>query len=434
MAISQNFPDESPSLALNFAQSKKLDSRIVHYRTTTATYLDDNGLLVTAPINTPRFDHSYNGSNFESLGLLVEEAVTNYATHSEDTSIFAFSSGVTISTNTVVAPDGTTTADTVTSTVNGGSNNCWVEKNFAVPNDSSRYVFSCFIKPGTSPTTTLNLQFGGGTYKQSVLTITWSTLSFSYTAGEMGTVTPYPNGWYRISLSLANNNSGNTACAPRIYVRDQGSSNVSGHFMYVWGWQVEKASSFSSSKYATSYIPTTTASVTRGFDWVTIQGSSLNTFLNQKEGTLFSKVRFNTSPLSGLQNRSTVVINSPTMFLWQMWWETTFGGALLLYNGNTASYEVTIPLPGDPNVRSISVYETTNSKAYKLAGCYKVNDFAFCQDGGPVSTDTAGAVNEDFTGFVIGDLNQQHQLNGTIEQILYYPKRLSNAQLQQLTR
>ena len=434
MAISQNFPDESPSLALNFAQSKKLDSRIVHYRTTTATYLDDNGLLVTAKANAPRFDHSYNGSNFESLGLLVEEAVTNYATWSEDTSILDFQENITVTTNTIVAPDGTTTADTVTSTINGGSNTCLVQKNFAVPNDSARYVFSCFIKPGTSPLTTLNLQFYGGTYAQSVLTITWSTLSFSYTAGEMGTVTPYPNGWYRISLSLANNSSGNTNCAPRIYVRDQGSSNVSGHFMYVWGWQVEKASNFSSSKYATSYIPTTTASVTRGFDWVTIQGSSLNTFLNQKEGTLFSKVRFNTSPLSGLQNRSTVCLTSPTMFLWQLWWDTIFGGAWLQYNVNTTTYEVVIPLPGDPNVRSISVYETTNSKAYKLASCYKVNDFAFCQDGGPVTTDTSGAVNEDFTGFIIGDLDQNHPLNGTIEQILYYPKRLSNAQLQQLTR
>lgn len=434
MAISQNFPDESPSLALNFAQAKKLDSRITYQRTTTATYLDDSGLLVTAKANTPRFDHSYNGSNFESVGLLVEESVTNLATWSEDTSITGFQENVTITTNTAVAPDGTTTADTVTSTINGGSNTCLVQKNFAVPNDSARYIFSCFIKPGTSPLTTLNLQFYGGTYVQSVLTITWSTLSFGYTGGEMGTVTPYPNGWYRISLSLANNSSGNTNCAPRIYVRDQGSSNVSGHFMYVWGWQVEKATSFSSSKYPTSYIPTTTASVTRGFDWVTIQGSSINTFLNQKEGTLFSKVRFNNSPLVGLQNRSTVCLTSPTMFLWQLWWDSSGGGGWLQYNANTVTYEVTIPFVGDPNVRSISVYDTTNSKAYKLASCYKVNDFAFCQDGGPVTTDTLGAINEDFTGFIIGDLNQFHQLNGTIEQILYYPKRLSNAQLQQLTR
>ena len=69
-----------------------------------------------------------------------------------------------------------------------------------------------------------------------------------------------------------------------------------------------------------------------------------------------------------------------------------------------------------------------------MISCYKVNDFAFCQDGGPVTTDTSAAVNEDFTVFAIGDLNQFHQLNGTIEQIIYYPKRLSNAQLQQLTR
>lgn len=432
MSISQNFPDESPSLALNFAQSKKLDPRIVYQRTSTATYLDDNGLLVTAPTNTPRFDHSYNGSNFESLGLLVEESVTNFVTWSEDTSILHYSDNVTVTTNTVVAPDGTTTADTVTSTINGGTNTCLVQKAFTVPNDSSRYVFSCFIKPGTSPTTTLNMQFSGGTYVQSVMVVTWSTLSFSYTGGEIGTVTPYPNGWYRLSLSLANNSSGNTNCFPRIYVRDQASSNVSGHFMYVWGWQVEKASNFSSSKYATSYIPTTTAQVTRTTDVATIQGSNLNTFLNQKEGTIVSIARFNTAPLSGLQNRTTFVLSSPTMYMWQFWWETTLGGTWLQYNLNTSSYEVVMPT--DANIRTISVYDTTNSKAYKMANCYKVNDYAFCQNGGPVSTDTSAAVNEDFSSFFIGDFLQVHQLNGTIEQILYYPKRLSNAQLQQLTR
>lgn len=434
MAISQNFPDESPSLVLNFAQAKKLDPRISFQRSTTGTYLDDNGLLVTAQGNIPRFDHSYNGSNFESVGLLIEESVTNFVTYSEDTSLLNYQDNVTVTTNTIVAPDGTTTADTVTSTINGGSNTCLVQKAFAVPNDSARYIFSCFIKPGTSPLTTLNLQFYGGTYVQSVLTITWSTLSFGYTGGEMGTVTPYPNGWYRISLSLANNNSGNTACAPRIYVRDQGSSNVSGHFMYVWGWQVEKAANFSSSLYPTSYIPTTTASVTRTTDWTTIQSSALNTFLNQKEGTFLSKARFNGSPLLGFQNRSTLSMESPTMYIWQLWWDQTSGGANIQYKYSPGTFEVTIPNVGDPNVRSISVYSTTNSKAYKLISTYKANDYAFCQDGGPVSTDSSAVVNEDFNIFVIGDLVQFHQLNGTIEQILYYPKRLSNAQLQQLTR
>lgn len=431
MAISQNFPDEGPSLALNFAQSKKLDPRVAFTRNSTATYLDENGLLATAPIDTPRFDHSYNGSTLESTGLLIEEPVVNYATYSEDSSNYSFIDNASITTNVGTAPDGTTTADRITSTINGGANTALVQKAFTVPVDSSRYIFSVFLKPGTSPLTTLNLQFAGGTYQQSVLTITWSTLSFSYTAGEMGTLVRYPNGWYRLSLSLANNGTNNT-CYPRIYVRDQGSSNVNGHYVDAWGWQVEKAVNFSSSKYPTSYIPNlTTGSTTRATDYAYIFGDNFNRIFNRTEGTILSKARFNTSPLSGLQNRTTAtLVGTGTGFLWQMWWETTFGGAWLQFNASTATYEVVIPLS---EVRTISTYSESNSKAYKLISSYKVNDFAFCQDGGPVITDTSGAL---FTldAFVIGDLNLNNQTNGTIEQILYYPKRLPNSQLQQLTR
>lgn len=434
MAISQNFPDEGPSLALNFAQTKKLDPRITFSRNSTATYLNANGLLTTAPANTPRFDHSYNGSTLESLGLLIEESVVNYVTYSEDSSNYNFIDNASITTNVGTAPDGTTTADRITSTINGGANTAFVQKAFTVPVDSARYIFSVFLKPGTSPLTTINLQFGGGTYVQSVLTITWSTLSFSYTAGEMGTLVRYPNGWYRLSLSLANNGTNNT-CSPRIYVRDQGSSNVNGHYVDAWGWQVEKAVNFSASKYPTSYIPNlTTGSTTRATDYAYIGGDPFLKTINRTEGTILSKARFNAIPLTGLQNRTTAtLVGNGVGFLWQMSWDATQAGAWLQYNASTATYEVVIPTVGDPNVRSISTYSESNSKAYKLIGAYKVNDFAFCQDGGPVTTDTSGALFS-LDVFVIGDLNLQHQLNGTIEQILYYPKRLPDSQLQQLTR
>ena len=105
MSISQNFPDEGPSLNLNFASSRILDPRITFTRTSTGTYTDKNGLVTIAPTDTPRFDHSYDGSNVQSLGLLIEESRSNLVTYSEDYSINTTTINASITTNTITAPD-----------------------------------------------------------------------------------------------------------------------------------------------------------------------------------------------------------------------------------------------------------------------------------------------------------------------------------------
>ena len=64
-----------PSLDLNFAGTKTLDSRVTFTRASTGTFVGSNGVLQTASTDVPRFDH--NPTTGESLGLLVEEARTN---------------------------------------------------------------------------------------------------------------------------------------------------------------------------------------------------------------------------------------------------------------------------------------------------------------------------------------------------------------------
>ena len=80
MAISQNFPEEKPTLNLNFAGSRVLDPRITLSRSSVGTYMDDNGLLKTAAADEPRFDHD--DVTGESLGLLIEESRTNLIPYS----------------------------------------------------------------------------------------------------------------------------------------------------------------------------------------------------------------------------------------------------------------------------------------------------------------------------------------------------------------
>lgn len=180
----------------------------------------------------------------------------NLITYSEDTSNYNFIENASVTTNSITAPDGTLTADTLTSTTTGGSNTCYVQKFKSVVANAGTYTFSVYLKAGTSPTTLINMQLAGGTYQQSILTITWATNTISYSGGT-GFIESAGNGWYRVGLTLTNNGT-NTGAYPRIYVKDQGTSNVSGQTVYVWGWQLEIG------PYMNVYTPVlTTSTVTR---------------------------------------------------------------------------------------------------------------------------------------------------------------------------
>jgi len=71
----------------------------------------------------------------------------------------------------------------------------------------------------------------------------------------------------------------------------------------------------------------------------------------------------------------------------------------------------------------------------KLASALKANSFAASLDGKSAVIDNTGAVQLDLPAIAIGqNKSYQETLNGHIKQIQYYPKRLSNTELQLLTQ
>jgi hypothetical protein len=75
---------------------------------------------------------------------------------------------------------------------------------------------------------------------------------------------------------------------------------------------------------------------------------------------------------------------------------------------------------------------------FKMSSAYKTNDFAFSANGAAAVTDTRGAVptTSAVTQLFLGsvrDSNALGALNGHIRKIAYWPKRLSNTLLEQLT-
>jgi len=109
--------------------------------------------------------------------------------------------------------------------------------------------------------------------------------SFDLSQGIVGAVPtgvtafmkPFPNGWYRCSITATANNTANNAAngfAVNPHPSDNANSithtgdNVSG--IFIWGAQINPSS-------LTSYIPTTTATVTRTADSAVIDGTGVLT-------------------------------------------------------------------------------------------------------------------------------------------------------------
>jgi len=192
-------------------------------------------------------------------GIINEEQRTNLVTlsNSSDLGNYLLDNSY-VKRNIEIAPDNTFSADKVISTLSAGTNICWVQKYEPITVNGATYVFSVFLKPGTTPISTINLQLNGGTYQQTVVTVSWETKTIVRDTGSNATITPYSNGWYRISTALTNNGTNNTV-TPRVYIRDQGNANVRGHSLLIWGWQVETVAYSTSvaSTFPTSYIPST---------------------------------------------------------------------------------------------------------------------------------------------------------------------------------
>ena len=216
-------------------------------------------MLITDKANDlPRFDHDPGNSDAQ-LGLLMEEARTNICLQSEDFGT-TWSGNVTVTVNDDAAPDGNTTADKLDDT-SGGANHT-ITQNISVADDTTSYTFSCFVdKTATSTNFGVYIEFRSVSIISAIVFVVASTGAFVNSGGDAATVEDHGDFW-RVSITLANNGSGNTTVRGRLYPAT-GSSALDiteTGAIHAWGAQIEAGA------FPTSYIPTTTASVTRAKD------------------------------------------------------------------------------------------------------------------------------------------------------------------------
>jgi hypothetical protein len=178
----------------------------------------------------------------------------------------------------------------------------------------------------------------------------------------------------------------------------------------LWGFQKEAGA------YATSYIPTLGASVTRVADAASKTG--ISSLIGQTEGVVF--VEFNNRLLASYPNEYIVQIISGTT---QLWLRKEVGGgsftARLIVSGTTIWTFASLIVPINGN--------------NKIAIAYKTGDSAVFLNGAQVSSTNTSA----FSGSAFADLN--FNFGGTLNpelplsQALIFKTRLTNAQLAELT-
>jgi hypothetical protein len=231
------------TLDLSFMTPGTLDPRITFTRASSATYTDASGVIQTAAVNAPRWD--YTGGVLR--GLLIEEARTNIWLQSADASNAAWTkygnggpAAPVVIGNQQTSPDGTITAASVAfnacPTSPAASS---VRQTLAVT--AAQYTFSVYLKGVV-----------GG--EQLYLCATPDGISY---ARQRFTLT---NTWVRYVLTTGTLTAGTQVFEIGADLRDTSQTATLALSAYVWGAQVEQGA------FPTSYIPTTSVSVTRAAD------------------------------------------------------------------------------------------------------------------------------------------------------------------------
>ena len=412
--ITDLFPKISPSLDLSFARAQKLDSRITFSRPSAATYFDRNGILRTAASGVPRFD--FDPITGACKGLLIEEQRTNLLTYSEQLDNAAWTKdNATVIPNAAVAPDGSLTADKLVENTATASH---VTLQSASGASTNVHSVSVYAKAGERSRIVLQIDGNAAAGGYAVF-----DLSLGIYEGLAGSGSPTAsivsvgNGWYRCSVTAIPAASGTVVRSVIYIVQSNGVTVYTGDGtsgLYVWGAQLEAGN------FPTSYIKTEAAQATRAADDATMTGANFSSWYRQDEGVLFAESAPLAAPLPPLGRPVFHVRDMPT------------GASVIEIKyrpmGKTGASVVTNNVTQVDTVSSAD-YSTS---AAKLAMVYKANDVASTFNGEAVQTDTSVTVPVTLNTVYLGrDANQY--FNGHISRLAYYPKRLTNTELQALT-
>jgi hypothetical protein len=389
-------------------------------RAGTATFVGSNGLIQSASTNTQRIDYS-NGT----AGLLIEESRQNILTYSED-----FANAVwtktrsSITSNSVIAPDGALTGDKLVEDTTASASHPVASLFFAITPNAT-YSVSLFVQAAGRNAVVLRLNsspddiwcafdLANGTVGTALNTGTGS--------GAVGSIKSFGNGWYRCTLTgIPSTTATSTSLVvyPAVSTNDPSFSSIvytgdgtSG--INIWGAQRELGA------FPTSYIPTVATAVTRNADVATMTGTNFSDWFNASAGALYAEA---SQPVIFSTSKQVASLNDGTATNRIMVYRQAAGSinAIVIPSGQVFSSSGVTATANVP-WKQIFAYTTT-------AGTYAANSV--------LGTNTAYAIPSALLTMMnigAGYPSSNDFLNGHIKKIMYYPQKLTNAELVALTK
>ena len=413
---SQNtdFPNLRPSLDIRFALAKKLDPRITFTRGGPGTYFGPDGLMRTAGVNEPRFDHD--PITGQSLGLLIEESRTNQITRgdiegtvgAQPTGMFLAGpiNGQTaiVSTDVFLGPNGQSCKHT--RGVYSDNNIGYIDSGSITA--GSTYVFSAYVYIPSSQAKNFEgklLRFSmespntGATLASADVTIVdrWQRV--------FGTCVPSTTSATWVLRTTAN----------------------TGSFFYTDCWQLELGS------LPTSYIPASGGSqLTRSADLASMEGINFSSWYNQSEGTIYMELD---------------KLYSGNFDAYRHFFAIDDGSSSNAISDYTLPSSTFVTQYGITNGgRQVFDYQQLNvgSSAIKYKLGHSLNSkysfFTLSTQRGTPQLSSRAAPNgqnlslpTNMTRLFIGNARGTNQMNSHISRFTYYPIQITNQQLINLT-
>jgi hypothetical protein len=234
-------------------------------------------------IDTPAIEYNTDGTY---KGLLVEPASTNICKQSENINTTWIQTNATPTAVNDETPDGDTSSKFIklVDDGGGGTGQVRVRQNISI-SVITKYTFSVFLKADQLTFAAFQVNDGTSFYSQYYGLSGAGSLGTASAGVDDSTIEKYPNDWYRCTITVTPT-AGSTTLTVYVNVA-QSVANITVPLngtssIFVWGAQVEAG------PIATSYIPTTTASVTRNKDDISLTGAS--DLIGQGEGTLYVEV------------------------------------------------------------------------------------------------------------------------------------------------
>jgi hypothetical protein len=379
----------------------------------------------TSSINSAaRYDHD--PVSLIGKGLLLEGASTNLFLNSEDFSNPTWGAGyITVTANAATAPTGATTADALLET---SANTEHLIYN-ATPITFTTATQSVYVKPNGRTNVALRFYRGFDDWVVRVFNLTGSGSVTQSSAGSSSvfsavssSIVNAGNGWYRLSMTATQTSGSVYLASPDLCTSPtptlasiNGAEVYAGDItkgVYVWGAQLETASTVS------SYIPTAASTVTRAADVSTSTATSVfeSSWYNQTEGTFFSHYAAGANGA-----RPFFASNSDQQERFEQRVLSNYRqGTVMLAGVNYSDYADTTR----PFVAGTAWKHATAQNGATLAIGSEVSVTQ-------IAIPRLPSIDRMWIGSFIGTGTF---LNGTIRRLTYWPTRLSNEALQRITQ